>query len=59
MVNRASSICAIMSLTWILRFRNLPSGTPFDDDSFSADYNMHVEFAYTNYRHWKAKGEDK
>ncbi|KAI9459777.1 hypothetical protein HD554DRAFT_1611545 [Boletus coccyginus] len=40
-------------------FRNLPSGTPFDDDSFSADYNMHVEFAYTNYRNWKAKGEDK
>ncbi|KAF8553311.1 hypothetical protein OG21DRAFT_1485507 [Imleria badia] len=37
--------------------RNLPRGRAFDEDSLSADYNMHVEFGYTNYREWSANGE--
>lgn len=40
----------LAKLTRISRFRNLPSGTPFDDDSLSADYNIHVEFGFKNYK---------
>lgn len=55
MVSQASFSFVIMNLTRISRLRNLPRGRAFDEDALSADYNMHVEFSYMNYREWSTK----
>lgn len=59
MVSQGLSVFVAMGLIWILRLRNLPSGTPFDEGALSADYNIHVELGFRNYREWKWFGGGK